>query len=480
MDISEIKEEGKSFFCSDMELPNNGGTSESKNKNGVKNVYNTNTYNIKTKIPKTESKNIEKMDTNEIEDCYNDLKKSITEKEINKSNISNINDNKNIESNIKILTYIWKSKMLISGYYEFEILFTKKDITKNKILAQRTMYRSYHDIEILYEGLILYNPGCLIPKIPEKSFWENNKDVVEERKNQLENYLGYICKHVYLSKNPIFLIFISDEFEKYKEKIKDKDDSYSIYNLIKYNINENYKYSKVFILNKLLSSSSINNEAEKNANLNIEISDKRLRDEKLRLEKIITGTAKFISSLSEEIASVSEKIESMKNLHKISEILKDSNFRVELNQNNIDEKFLEQKNYFSMESIVYLKMSENYENYIKKIKDIHKNLIKYKEVTEAMTEAFIRKEKVDLEFKKEKNADFSVGKNQLEKIRDMGEQVRQIEIQFFEELSNYHKNIENMFSTYANNYIDIKNKTDRQNQIILMNKTFVTSIQKEK
>ena len=480
MDISEIKEEGKSFFCSDMELPNNGGTSESKNKNGVKSVYNTNTYNIKTKIPKTESKNIEKMDTNEIEDCYNDLKKSITEKEINKSNISNINDNKNIESNIKILTYIWKSKMLISGYYEFEILFTKKDITKNKILAQRTMYRSYHDIEILYEGLILYNPGCLIPKIPEKSFWENNKDVVEERKNQLENYLGYICKHVYLSKNPIFLIFISDEFERYREKIKDKDDSYSIYNLIKYGINESYKYSKVFILNKLLSSSSINNEAEKNANLNIEISDKRLRDEKLRLEKIITGTEKFISSLSEEITSVSEKIESMKNLHKISEILKDSNFRVELNQNNIDEKFLEQKNYFSMESIVYLKMSENYENYIKKIKDIHKNLIKYKEVTEAMTEAFIRKEKVDLEFKKEKNADFSVGKNQLEKIRDMGEQVRQIEIQFFEELSNYHKNIENMFSTYANNYIDIKNKTDRQNQIILMNKTFVTSIQKEK
>ena len=482
MDISEIKEEGKSLFCSGMELPNNGGIKESNNKNGIKNVYYTNTYNIKKKNEKTESKTIENMDTKEIEDCYNDLKQSITEKElnINKSNLSNINESKNIESNIKILTYIWKSKMLISGYYEFEILFTKKDTSKNKILAQRTMYRSYHDIEILYQGLILYNPGCLIPKIPEKTFWENNKDLVEERKNQLENYLGYICKHVYLSKNPIFLIFISDEFERYREKIKDNDDSYSIYNLIKYGINESYKYSKVFILNKLLSSSSINNETENNPNINIEISDKRLRDEKLRLEKIITGTEKFIASLSEEITSVSEKIESMKNLHKISEILKDSNFRVELNQNNIDEKFLEQKNYFSMESIVYLKMSENYENYIKKIKDIHKSLIKYKEVTEAMTEAFIRKEKVDLEFRKEKNADFSVGKNQLEKIREMGESVRQIEIQFFEELSNYHKNIENMFSTYANNYIDIKNKTDRQNQIILMNKSFITSIATEK
>ena len=52
----------------------------------------------------------------------------------------------------------------------------------------------------------------------------------------------------------------------------------------------------------------------------------------------------------------------------------------------------------------------------------------------------------------------------------MGEQIRQIEIQFYEELSNYHKNIENMFSNYANDYIDIKNKTDRQNQIILMKK----------
>jgi hypothetical protein len=474
-DISEIKEEGKSLFCSEMDLANKEELQGlNNNKNGIKNIYNNNIYNIKRKFSKTDSKNIEAMDTKEIEDCYNDIKESISERKllnINKSNISKINDRNNIESNIKILTYVWKRAMLISGYYEFEILFTKKDINKNKILAQRTMYRSYHDIEILYQGLILYNPGCLIPKIPEKSFWENNKEIVEERKKQLENYLGYICKHVYLSNNPIFLIFISDEFERYKEKTKDNNDSYSIYNLIKYGINESYKYSKVFIINKILSSSSLNNETENNnSNLNIEISDKRLRDEKLRLEKIITGTEKFITSLNEEIISVSEKIESMKNMHKITEILKDSNFRVELNQNNIDEKFLEQKEFFSKESIVYLKMSENFENYIKKVKEIHKNLIKYKEVTEAMTEAFIRKEKFDLEYRKEKNADFSVGKNQLEKMREMGDQIRQIEIQFFEELSNYHKNIENMFSTYANDYIDIKIKTDRQNQIILMKK----------
>ena len=286
----------------------------------------------------------------------------------------------------------------------------------------------------------------------------------------LENYLGYICKHIYLSKNPIFLIFISDEFERYRDKINENNnESFSIYSLVKLYLNESYKLSKNFIYSKLLSSSSSNNETYNiNGNLSIEISDKRLRNEKLRLEKIVSGTEKFITSLGDEIASVSQKIESMKNLNKISNILKDSNFRVELNQNNMDDNFLNQKNFFSLESVVYLKMAENYEIYVKKIKEIHKNLIKYKEVTEALIEAFIRKEKVEFELKKEKNSDFSMGN---EKLGEMAENFRKVEIQFFEELSNYHKNIENMFSVYTNNYIDIKNTTDKKNQIILMNKT---------
>ncbi len=220
-----------------------------------------------------------------------------------------------------------------------------------------------------------------------------------------------------------------------------------------------------------MSSSNANNEIS-NDNLSIEISDKRLRDEKNILEKIIAGTEKFISSLGEEIASVSQKIE---NMNKISNILKDSNFRVELNQNNIDDIFLNQKNFFSLESKVYIKMAENYEKYVKIIKEIHKNLIKYKEVTEALTEAFIRKEKIELDYNREKNADFPIGNDQ-QKMRELTENYRNVEIQFFEELSNYHKNIENMFSVYANNYIDIKNKKDKNNQLILMNKTLKNNI----
>ena len=440
LDISEIKEENnKSLFYSNV--------SEENNNNELKNAYNTNTYNIQ--------KNYSKINSNEIE---NNFKSKIKQ------------NSKNIESEIKILTYIWKSKLLISGYYEFEILFTKKDVNLDKILIQRTIYRSYHDIEILYQGLILYNPGCLIPKVPTQEQGLGNKENIEELKKMLENYLGYICKHIYLSKNPIFLIFISDEFERYRDKINvNNNDNFSIYSLVKLCFNESYKYSKNLISNTLMSSSNANNEIS-NGNLTIEISDKRLRDEKNRLEKVITGTEKFISSLGEEIASVSQKIESMKNMNKISNILKDSNFRVELNQNNIDDSFLNQKNFFSLESIVYIKMAENYEIYVTKIKEIHKNLIKYKEVTEALTEAFIRKEKVELDYNREKNADFSMGNDQ-QKIRELTENYRNVEIQFFEELSNYHKNIENMFSVYANNYIDIKNKTDKNNQLILMNKT---------
>ena len=339
LDISEIKEENnKSLFYSNV--------SEENNNNELKNAYNTNTYNIQ--------KNYSKINSNEIE---NNFKSKIKQ------------NSKNIESEIKILTYIWKSKLLISGYYEFEILFTKKDVNLDKILIQRTIYRSYHDIEILYQGLILYNPGCLIPKVPTQEQGLGNKENIEELKKMLENYLGYICKHIYLSKNPIFLIFISDEFERYRDKINENNnDNFSIYSLVKLCVNESYKYSKNLISNTLMSSSNANNEIS-NGNLTIEISDKRLRDEKNRLEKVITGTEKFISSLGEEIASVSQKIESMKNMNKISNILKDSNFRVELNQNNIDDSFLNQKNFFSLESIVYIKMAENYEIYVTKYID---------------------------------------------------------------------------------------------------------------
>ena len=115
-DISEIKAEEKSMFCSDLEIANQ----ELKKISNKNNVYKTKTYNIKQNFSKSISNSISEIKSKEIEDCYNDIKDNNSGKNSininNKSNMSNINDKSNIESSIKILTYIWKTKMLLSGY----------------------------------------------------------------------------------------------------------------------------------------------------------------------------------------------------------------------------------------------------------------------------------------------------------------------------------------------------------------------------
>jgi hypothetical protein len=102
----------------------------------------------------------------------------------------------------------------LTGHYEFEIAF--KTIQN----LQKTIYRRYSDIEILHEGLIKYNPGSKVPTIPEKSIWCNlnvqNSAVLGKRKRSIEEYLSYVYAHRHLSQNPIFRIFISDDFNNYK------------------------------------------------------------------------------------------------------------------------------------------------------------------------------------------------------------------------------------------------------------------------
>jgi hypothetical protein len=111
--------------------------------------------------------------------------------------------------------------MLITGYYEFEIVIKK--LLKSQ-WSDKTIYRRYSDIEWLHEGLIKINPGCRIPQLPEKSVWcnlnVNNNQMLENRKKHIEVYLNYINGHKYLSENPYFTLFTSDEFDKTKLEVK--------------------------------------------------------------------------------------------------------------------------------------------------------------------------------------------------------------------------------------------------------------------
>ncbi len=97
----------------------------------------------------------------------------------------------------------------------------------------------FSDIEILHEGLIRFNPGCRIAPMPEKSIWcnlyVNNDYSLEKRKKSIEEYLNYINSHYYLRHNPIFNIFLSDDFERYKTEYSKKSTIYDkIYALKEY------------------------------------------------------------------------------------------------------------------------------------------------------------------------------------------------------------------------------------------------------
>ena len=111
---------------------------------------------------------------------------------------------------IVITNYEWKKSLIVAGHYEFIIKITDEEG------VERTITRRFSHIEKLQEGLIKYDPGCFIPAIPEKSIWYNicvsNQSKAESRKQALEKYLNYIYNHKYLSENPVFKKFLSDDF----------------------------------------------------------------------------------------------------------------------------------------------------------------------------------------------------------------------------------------------------------------------------
>ena len=72
----------------------------------------------------------------------------------------------------------------------------------------------------MHDGLLKINPGSRIPDLPKKSIWcniyINNDNALENRKNQIAEYLKYILNHKFLKNNPIFQLFLTEELENYK------------------------------------------------------------------------------------------------------------------------------------------------------------------------------------------------------------------------------------------------------------------------
>ncbi len=187
--------------------------------------------------------------------------------------------------------------MLIAGHYEFEILI--KNYKSNNI-SEKTIFRRYSDIEWLHEGLIKHNPGCRILNLPEKSFWANlnvnNIQLLEKRRKQIEEYLNYINSHNYLSINPYYLLFLSEEFDKNKNE----------------NIKKTSFYDK-FV--NLTSSIPTVFKTPKMKGLSVIEGDDKLEKERQNLVRLLKAVVDLKKYMQEYIRINEEKTEAIKNLH---------------------------------------------------------------------------------------------------------------------------------------------------------------------
>lgn len=125
---------------------------------------------------------------------------------------------------IKVNSFKWNSESYGLGYYTFEI-----NVTMNK--EENIIRRRYSEIEWLNQMLIITSAGCLIPKLPEKSLWTNftyhSDELINDRKNKIEEYLIQITKHKYLVLNEYFLKFIKKGFDINKEEVQKKTSYFS-------------------------------------------------------------------------------------------------------------------------------------------------------------------------------------------------------------------------------------------------------------
>ena len=384
-----------------------------------------------------------------------DLLKSIS----SKSSILNLDEDHFYH--IKVLAYVWKSKILVAGHYEFRILISKKTRRSGKLISQRTIYRRYSDILLLYDGLIRYNPGCLIPSIPEKNFWANislnsNTPMIEKRKEKIESYLNYIAKHKYLSHNPVFIIFISDDFERYKQKLSE---GLSLYVLLKSNFSQNYSRYMTYL----------KGQTQQNSYQNVEISDFRLKQEKTRIEKIAQGTANLIASIEAEINVYKRKIDGFGRLFEVGRIVKDTNFRLEID--DLGEEFRNKKEIVRKDSENYGLILEVYKEYLKKIEDIEEKLITYKDLLFAMLEIFSRKETLEFNLKREQNSDFNFQGKSTE-MEDLENEVKRMQMQFYDEMGNFQKNVENYYINYIESYTKAK-KLETKKIVDILNKELI-------
>jgi hypothetical protein len=195
-----------------------------------------------------------------------------------------------------------------------------------------------------------------------------------------------------------------------------------------------------------------------------------LKNEKMRLEKILKGVELANSFFKKELESCQIQEKSLAKISEITGILVNSNFLLEIKEDKINNNFVSIKNNFQNESNSYKKLSEDLKDYTNKIENLYENICTYQDALIALIEIFDRKEKVEFNLKREKNEDFLIGENKQSEILELEKTVKNSQQQFIHELNNFHKNLEKIFIDYINSYVEIKEKKEKDNKKLFFDK----------
>ena len=357
---------------------------------------------------------------------------------------------------IKVKDYKWKKKMLVAGHYEFEI----------EIPDSTVIFRRFSQIEKLRKKLINLNPGCRIPKLPEKSIWlnlgVNNILELKKRLEQVEIFLNYVYRHKYLSENQFFKEFLSDDFLM--------ENSMNESGLSQENSNETPNKS---LMGKIYGFANyyLGGQKRKQSNENIEGNyikeDSEILIAKDNFLRLSIGLKEFIKNFKEHIEINANKIKTISNIYQIARDMKYNGLEYKVNNNSQFEENESNDNSFDEVNSDIKKLNKNINllnDYCEKNREYQSSLekdyldkvIEYQNELDEIIEIFQRKEQYDyilIELQNKYKNDNSVYENLQKQISFNKELNTQLKYEIKKFKQNREKNlVEFMNKFYLDKY----------------------------
>ena len=412
---------------------------------------------------------------------------------------------------IEITDTKWiRDNMLGYGHYTYVISVTynnNNNINDDNNISSNdnnsfveVIERRYSDIEWLDINLKRLAAGCRIPKMPEKTYDSikfnvgfNSKDELQKRKDEISNYLKFICQHKYLSESDCFREFLSKNFSKDNknyfvdetkiEKLLKEIENSKKNNII--NFATNYMPSIFMIGKKKKNYQNNTNDSEF-----ILENDDELEISKQKFLRLKDGIDSLIKNIGENININKEKINSIQKIFNIMNKMKYTGVDYRKSNNNINSNLIDSfnesnnipsqnndenkteiekltsllNNYYELKSGYYENKLGN--NFMDKLYD-------YKNEIELIIEIYNRKNKRQEIFETIKNYKESINNNE-EKVNDINESLRYL-MKKMEEFNKELKEEINNFKLYKENDINVILKNfyqDKLNNDIEIDKLF--------